>query len=87
MDNITCYLSGVQDQTWQPMNSLLMDGQEERQKKRFSTVGPFWSCGVFFPQLLECVQFQWTSMKVSLVGHNSKVVLKSMLLSFPVLST
>lgn len=34
MDNITCYLSGVQDQTWQPMNSLLMDGQEERQKKK-----------------------------------------------------
>lgn len=48
VDNITCYLSGVQAQTWQPMNSLLMDGQEEGRKKRFSTVGPFWSCGFFF---------------------------------------
>lgn len=54
MDNITCYLSGVRALTWQPMNSLLMDGQEGRLKEKgFSRVGPFWSCGVFFsPPLL-----------------------------------
>lgn len=51
MDNITCYLSGVRALTWQPMNSLLMDGQEGRLKEKgFSSVGPFlvlW--GFFFP--------------------------------------
>ena len=32
VDSITCYLSRVQSQTWQLMNSLLMDGQEQRWK-------------------------------------------------------
>lgn len=52
MDNITRHLSGLRAQTWQPMNSLLMDGQEERQEeRRISTVGPFWS-SVFFSAVL-----------------------------------
>lgn len=50
--------------------------KERGHRERFSTVDPFQPCGFFSLslQLLECVQFQETNLKVSSVRHNSKSV-------------